>query len=108
VEDPAGHAVIAARSNLCIVYCACRRRDGAAMTIAACVTQGDEDKAAARRNRRTAVVVSLLLLGAVLWLALVHGRRPAAGIVAPGAAPSSEPAGPGAVNSPSAPKPATP
>ena len=67
-----------------------------------------EDKAAARRNRRTAIFVSLLLLGAVLWLTLVYGRRPAASGMSPGSAASSEPAGPGAVNSPSAPKPATP
>jgi hypothetical protein len=67
-----------------------------------------EDKAAARRNRRIAVIVSLLLLVTLLWITLVHERQPATGIMAPGSAASSEPPGPGTVNSPSAPKQATP
>jgi hypothetical protein len=63
---------------------------------------------AARRNRRTAVVVSLLLLVTLIWLTLAHERQPATGIMAPGSAALSEPPGPGTVNSPSTPKPATP
>ena len=67
-----------------------------------------EDRAAVRRRRRTAVVVGLVLLGAAVWLTLGHGRQPATGGMSPGSAAASEPTGPGAVNPPSAPKPATP
>jgi hypothetical protein len=50
VDDPAAHAVLAAHSNLCIVYCACRRADGATKKIAACFTKGDSDFLLVGRN----------------------------------------------------------
>lgn len=50
VDDPGAHAVLAVRSNLCVVYCSCRRPDSAVMTIAACFTQGDSDYLMVGRN----------------------------------------------------------
>jgi hypothetical protein len=50
VDDPSAHAVLAAHSNLCIVYCDCRRADGATKKIAACFTKGDSDFLLVGRN----------------------------------------------------------
>lgn len=50
VADPAAHAVLASQSNLCIVYCDCRRADGATKKIAACFTKGDSDYLIVGRN----------------------------------------------------------
>jgi hypothetical protein len=43
VEDAAAHAGLAGLSRLFIAYCQLTRPGGAAMSIAACVTQGDAD-----------------------------------------------------------------
>ncbi len=50
VDDPAAHAVIAVPSRMFIAYCDCKRPGGAAMKIAACVTQGDSDFLTVGRN----------------------------------------------------------
>jgi hypothetical protein len=50
VSDPGAHSVLAAQSNLCIVYCDCRRADGATKKIAACFTKGDSDYLMVGRN----------------------------------------------------------
>jgi hypothetical protein len=50
VDDPSAHAILAAHSNLCIVYCDCRRADGATKKIAACFTKGDSDFLLVGRN----------------------------------------------------------
>jgi hypothetical protein len=50
VSDPGAHSVLAAQSNLCIVYCDCRRADGATKKIAACFTKGDSDYLIVGRN----------------------------------------------------------
>jgi hypothetical protein len=49
VDDPTAHAALAGSSRMFIAYCECRR-PGAAMKIAACVTQGDADFLAVGRN----------------------------------------------------------
>jgi hypothetical protein len=49
VDDAAAHAALSASSRMCVAYCACRR-PGAAMTVAACVTQGDSDFLTVGRN----------------------------------------------------------
>jgi hypothetical protein len=50
VADPGAHAGLAALSRMYIVYCACKRPNGEAMNIAACVTQGDADQLRIGRN----------------------------------------------------------
>jgi hypothetical protein len=49
VEDAGAHAAAAAPSRMYVAYCALKRQ-GAAMTVAACVTQGDADYLTAGRN----------------------------------------------------------
>jgi hypothetical protein len=49
VDDAAAHAGAAAPSRMYVAYCALKR-PGAAMTVAACVTQGDADYLTAGRN----------------------------------------------------------
>jgi hypothetical protein len=50
VDDPAAHAGLAARSQMYIAYCDCRRAGGEQMKIAACFTQGDSDYLMVGRN----------------------------------------------------------
>jgi hypothetical protein len=50
VDDPAVHAALAARSQIYIAYCECRRAGGEQMKIAACFTQGDSDYLIVGRN----------------------------------------------------------
>ncbi|MEY2668069.1 MAG: hypothetical protein RJA59_707, partial [Pseudomonadota bacterium] len=50
VDDPAAHAVIAVPSRMFIAYCDCKGPGGAAMKIAACITQGDSDFLTVGRN----------------------------------------------------------
>jgi len=49
VDDPAAHATAAAPSRMYVTYCALKRQ-GATMTVAACVMQGDSDYLTAGRN----------------------------------------------------------
>jgi hypothetical protein len=50
VDDPSAHATIAAASRMFVAYCDCRRPGGAAVKIAACVTQGDANFLSVGRN----------------------------------------------------------
>lgn len=50
VVDPARHAAMAALSKCYIAYCACSRKDGSAMQIAAIFTAGDSDYLMVGRN----------------------------------------------------------
>jgi hypothetical protein len=49
VDDAGAHAAMALSSRMFVAYCALRR-PGAAMTVAACITQGDSDYLTVGRN----------------------------------------------------------